>query len=224
MARRPACPGNRHARGHGRPRSFATAHNLDEALEILRQAKVFVSTLWLVGSRADGKFIVVEKTPRVTASARTGGRLDCLRQSFPNCRPATTATQHELRLRGHVGLARSANGRTAPASARDAATRPRAAQILRDRNLPGGAFAGNGHRATFNAFIATHATVMDLTDGIFWAASPPNQLGKFVAFDVQDFDHELPERTILNPTQFWLRANMKKRGRPSTILSKDGGY
>jgi tetratricopeptide (TPR) repeat protein len=37
---------------------------------------------------------------------------------------------------------------------------------------------------------------MDLTEGIFWAASPPHQLGKFVAFDVQDFDHELPERTV----------------------------
>jgi len=37
---------------------------------------------------------------------------------------------------------------------------------------------------------------MDLTEGIFWAASPPNQLGKFVAFDVQDFDRELPARTL----------------------------
>jgi len=72
----------------------------------------------------------------------------------------------------------------------------RAANLLRDRNLPGGAFAGNGHRATLNAFIATHAAVMDLTEGIFWAASPPNQLGKFVAFDVQDFDRELPARTL----------------------------
>src|SRR5271154_5142257 len=42
------------------------AHNLDEALDILRNAKVFVSTIWLVGSRADGKFIVVEKTPGAT--------------------------------------------------------------------------------------------------------------------------------------------------------------
>jgi hypothetical protein len=47
-----------------------------------------------------------------------------------------------------------------------------------------------------NAFIATHATIMDLSDGIFWAASPPNQLGKFVAFDVSDFSRELPEKTI----------------------------
>ncbi|MBC8096135.1 MAG: hypothetical protein H7Y43_10010, partial [Akkermansiaceae bacterium] len=66
----------------------------------------------------------------------------------------------------------------------------------RDRNLTGGKFAGNGHRATLNALIATHSTVMDLTDGIFWAASPPHQLGKFVAFDVNDFDRELPTLTV----------------------------
>jgi tetratricopeptide (TPR) repeat protein len=35
-----------------------------------------------------------------------------------------------------------------------------------------------------------------LTDGIFWAASPPHQLGQFVAFDVNDFDRELPARTV----------------------------
>jgi tetratricopeptide (TPR) repeat protein len=72
----------------------------------------------------------------------------------------------------------------------------RAAEFLRDRKLPGGKFAGNGQRAALNAFIATHATVMDLTDGIFWAAAPPHQLGKFVAFDVNDFDRELPALTI----------------------------
>ena len=37
---------------------------------------------------------------------------------------------------------------------------------------------------------------MDLTDGIFWAASFPDQLGKFVAFDVNDFDRELPEKAV----------------------------
>jgi tetratricopeptide (TPR) repeat protein len=84
-------------------------------------------------------------------------------------------------------LLRQARGSLGPAGA---------ASILRDRNLPGGAFAGNGHRATLNAFIATHATIMDLTDGIFWAASPPNQLGAFVAFDVNDFDRELPGRAL----------------------------
>ena len=37
---------------------------------------------------------------------------------------------------------------------------------------------------------------MKESDGIFWAASPPNQLGQFVAFDVADFSRELPDRTL----------------------------
>jgi hypothetical protein len=73
---------------------------------------------------------------------------------------------------------------------------PQTVEFLRDRKLPGGIFAGDGHRGSLNAFIATHATVMDLTAGIFWAASPPNQLGKFVAFDVNDFSRELPELAV----------------------------
>jgi hypothetical protein len=55
---------------------------------------------------------------------------------------------------------------------------------LRDRRLPGGRFAGNGHRGSLNPLIATHSVVMDLTAGIFWAATPPHQLGRFVAFDL----------------------------------------
>ena len=95
-----------------------------------------------------------------------------------------TSVSRETRLKE---LLRQSSGRL------DAAE---AVRCLRDRDLPGGTFAGNGHRGALNAFIATHAVVVDLTAGIFWAASPPNQLGKFVAFDVNDFDRELPAFTI----------------------------
>jgi hypothetical protein len=97
---------------------------------------------------------------------------------------------------------------------------PRAAELLRDRHLSGGTFAGNGHRATLNASIATHATVMDLTEGIFWAASPPHQLGKFVAFDVQDFDHELPARTV--PADATLASGEFERAQQAKQCLDDG--
>ena len=171
------------------------AHNLAEAVEILRSAKVFVSTLWLIGSRADGKFMVVEKTPNATQVREPeGNSIVCanhfqtpgLRDDPRNQRYVSEATSvpRQARL---AELMQRTNGLISVA---------RAVGFLRDRDLPGGVFAGNGHRATLNAFIATHATVMDLTDGIFWAASPPNQLGKFVAFDVGDFSRELPERAV----------------------------
>ena len=171
------------------------AHNLDEALKILRDAHVFVSTIWLVGSRADGKFVVVEKTPAVTnVREPAGDSIICpnhfetagLKDGKRNTDYMDQATSVSREARMKELIAQS-HGGISPAEAAD---------FLRDRKLPGGAFAGDGHRSTLNAFIATHATVMDLTAGIFWAASPPNQLGKFVAFDVSDFNHELRDLTI----------------------------
>lgn len=173
------------------------AHNLDEALKIVREAKVFVSTIWLVGSRADGKFVVVEKTPTVmnVREAEAGGDSIVCPNHFEtpqlkddarntNYMVEATSVSRETRM---LELLKQDHGVIDAVSAAD---------ILRDRKLPGGAFPGDGHRSTLNAFIATHAVVMDLTAGIFWAASPPNQLGKFVAFDVNDFTHELPELAV----------------------------
>jgi hypothetical protein len=171
------------------------AHNLDEAMKIMRDARVFVSTIWLVGSRADGTFIVVEKTPAMTNVRKAeGDSIVCpnhfetpvLKDSKRNLdyMDQATSVSRDARMKE---LIKQFHGTISPAEAAD---------LLRDRKLPGGIFAGDGHRSSLNAFIATHATVMDLTAGIFWAASPPNQLGKFVAFDVNDFTRELPELTI----------------------------
>ncbi len=171
------------------------ARNLAEAMTILRAAHVFVSTIWMLGSRADGKFIVVEKTPDSTQTREPEGDTIACANHFQ-----TPGLRDDPRNRSYILEATSV-------SRQDRLTELlhqtnglidalRAATILRDRNLPGGAFPGNGHRGTLNALIATHATIMDLTDGIFWAASPPNQLGRFVAFDVSDFSHELPDRAV----------------------------
>jgi predicted choloylglycine hydrolase len=171
------------------------AHNLDEALKILRDAKVFVSTIWLVGGRADGKFVVVEKTPDATnVREPVGDSIVCpnhfetpgLKDDSRNTNYMNEATSvsREARLKE---LLQESDGKINPALA---------VEFLRDRDLPGGIFAGDGNRGTLNAFIATHATVMDLSAGIFWAASPPNQLGKFVAFDVNDFSHEIPDKAV----------------------------
>jgi isopenicillin-N N-acyltransferase-like protein len=197
------------------------AHNLAEALEILRRAKVFVSTLWLVGSRADGKFVVVEKTPDSTQVREPQGdsiicanhfqtpslRDDPLNQKYIS---EATSVSRQARL---TELMQKTNG---------AITVARTVGFLRDRNLPGGIFAGNGHRATLNAYIATHATVMDLTDGIFWVASPPNQLGKFVAFDARDFYHELPERAV--PADTVLQSGEFDRARQARKDLADGHH
>ncbi len=195
------------------------AHNLNEALKILSDTKVFVSTIWLVGSRADGKFIVVEKTPTATNVREPVGESIICPNHFEtpmlkddphntNYMAEATSVSREARLKELISAAHGTIGVL------------EAVEFLRDRKLPGGIFAGNGHRATLNAFIATHATVMDLSDGIFWAASPPNQLGKFVAFDVQDFSRELPNKTI--PADAVLATDEFGRARQAKQFLADG--
>jgi tetratricopeptide (TPR) repeat protein len=172
-----------------------TATTLTNALDIIRNTRVFVSTLWLIGSKADGRFVVVEKTPQTMNVREAAGdslisanhfQTDKLKDDSRNLRYLEEATS--LPRYDRLSELLQTNRGTINA--------PRAVAMLRDRNLTGGQFPGNGHRGTLNALIATHATVMDLTDGIFWAASPPHQLGKFVAFDVNDFDRELPTLTV----------------------------
>ncbi len=197
------------------------AHNFSEALEILRTARTFVSTLWLLGSRADGRFVVVEKTPDVTQILEPNGdtiicanhfRTPGLRDDPRNLSYSEEATSvaRQTRL---LELMDPTNGTTSIS---------RSAELLRDRKLTGNVVAGNGHRAALNALIATHATIMDLTDGIFWAASPPNQLGKFVAFDVQDFSRELPERTVAADSA--VDSGELDRARQAQRALKDGGW
>jgi hypothetical protein len=153
------------------------------------------STLWLVGSRADGKFVVVEKTPDTTNVREADGDSIVCPNHFETATlknlpqnkeymSGATSVSREQRMKE---LLQQNDGKIDPALAVD---------FLRDRDLPGGVFAGNGNRGSLNAFIATHAVVMDLTAGIFYAACPPNGEGKFVAFDVNDFDHKLPSLTI----------------------------
>jgi len=171
------------------------AHDLSETIEVLRGAKVFVSTLWLIGSKADGKFIVVEKTPDATQIREAQADSIICANHFE-----TPGLRNDPRNQHHIAEATSVSRQarlTELLQESHGNVDPRhAVEFLRDRKLPGGVFEGNGNRGSLNALIATHATVMDLTDGIFWAASPPNQLGKFVAFDVRDFTHELPGLTI----------------------------
>jgi isopenicillin-N N-acyltransferase like protein len=160
------------------------AHHLDEAQQIIQRSRVFVSALFLVGSRRDGTFVVIEKTPAHTVVRQPAGRgvIICanhyltpdLKDDPMNLKFLATDTSRPRYERMQELLDSAVGKLDVPASI----------AILRDRRLAGGEFAGNGHRASLNPLIATHAVVMDLTTGIFWAAAPPHQLGRFVPFDL----------------------------------------
>jgi len=173
------------------------AHNLTEALAVIRARHTFVSAMFLVGSRADGKFVVVEKTPEQMAVRTPEASDDTLVCANHYLAPEfKDLPLNELYKRADTSVSRFDRLTELLRGATNRLDAPACAALLRDRRLPGGKFAGNGHRGSLNPLIATHAAVMDLTAGIFWAATPPHQLGKFVAFDLADPDKLLPELAV----------------------------
>jgi isopenicillin-N N-acyltransferase-like protein len=173
------------------------AHNLAEATDIIRRRQVFVSAMFLVGSRADGKFVVVEKTPNETAVREPEPRAD-----FLVCANHYLSTElkddpiNATYKSEDTSISRFDRLTELLGASTNALNANRCADILRDRRLPGDIFAGNGNRGSLNALIATHAVVMDLTDGIFWAAAPPHQLGKFMAFSLREPGKVLEEESL----------------------------
>jgi tetratricopeptide (TPR) repeat protein len=195
------------------------ASNLAEAQDIIQRAKVFVSSLWLVGSRSDGRFVVIEKTPTLYQVREPTGETMLCANHFE-----TAGLHGEERNRAYMleatSVSRLARLNELLPALHGSVDAPRVASLLRDRNLSGDFFGGNGHRAALNALIATHSTIMDLTAGIFWAASPPNQLGKFVAFDVNDFSRELPHLTV--PADPILESGEFERSRKAQAALQEG--
>ena len=173
------------------------AHSLAEATEIIKRRQVFVSAMFLVGSRTDGKFIVLEKTPSATAVREPGTQdntLVCANHYLTSAFKDTALNDTYKRADTSVSrFDRLTELLHAETNRLDAVA---CAELLRDRRLPGGQFAGDGHRGALNPLIATHSVVMDLTAGLFWAATPPHQLGKFVAFDIKTPETELPSLAL----------------------------
>jgi len=196
------------------------AHNLAEATDIIRRRQVFVSALFLVGSRKDGRFAVIEKTPERMAVREADGpayivcanhyltpdlERDPLNLEFK--RVDTSVSRYERMQQLLQGVA----GVLDPAQC---------ATLLRDRRLPNGQFPGNGHRGSLNPLIATHAVIMDLTAGILWAAAPPHQLGRFVAFDINELDKVSPQPAI--PEDPMLASGEYRRYRAAQTQLNDG--
>jgi isopenicillin-N N-acyltransferase-like protein len=173
------------------------ARNLAEATAIIRKRRVFVSAMFLIGSRADGKFIVVEKTPEKTAvrePERSADWLVCANHYLTA--ELKDDPINETYKRADTSLPRFERMTELLGAETNRLDASGCAAILRDRRLPGGGFAGNGHRASLNPLIATHSVVMDLTAGVFWAATPPHQLGKFIAFNLGAPEELLPEQAL----------------------------
>jgi len=158
------------------------AANIEQAVKIASTFKVFVSEQFLIGSAADNRAIVIEKTPKKQDVFSTDKNYIISTNhfqsaSFGNLVGALVqrdSTPSGYRMRRIDQLISSIT----KIDYNDAA------QILRDTSGINNATIGLGNEKAVNQLIAHHSIIFSPKKRIFWISTSPFQLGRYVAYDL----------------------------------------
>jgi len=162
------------------------ARALDEAVEVIRSAEVFVADSYLVADGETGEAVVVEKTPaRCAVRGMEGGLL--LQSNHFETEELAGDAGNRVYLEEGTSAARRARLAELVESASGSIDVEAAVAILRDRAGVGGKPLAAGNRSAINAMIATHSVVADVTAGILWVSRGPHQLGELDAYALERF-------------------------------------
>jgi len=205
-------------------RVLATAHDAEQALEVLGQRDPMVSHIVILADAA-GRTRVVERVPGLAPyrydlppkAAVTNHLIGPSADDPKNRRvEATTSTLDRWR-RGQQLVGRLSE----PATVRDAV------RLLRDRRGVNDVELPLGDRRAIDALIATHGVIMDTQERTLWVSVSPHLLGRFVAFDLVrllDSRHEptdaappsrsIPEDPLLTSGRYerWRSRQEKRAG------------
>lgn len=158
------------------------AGTIKEAWAIAQRRHMFVSESFLIGSAADNKAVVMEKTPEgmdmydpgkeeITCTNHFQG--NNFRQLASNKQQlAESASPYRYERLQELMQQNGPN------------TVQKTVNILRDRGGLHNANIGMGNEKAINQLIAHHAIVFEPARKMVWVSTAPWQLGKFVAYDL----------------------------------------
>ncbi|MDE3247136.1 MAG: peptidase C45 [Bacteroidota bacterium] len=188
------------------------ARNLDQALAIAKSRKMFVSESFLVGSAADNKAIIIEKTPEqldlydphkdyiVCANHFQSKELS---GSAPNLEQMKESAS-VYRYRRVMQLLDTTGGNTVQ----------KTVNLLRDRSGLNGADIGMGNEKAVNQLIAHHSIVFEPKKRLVWVSAAPWQLGSYVCYDLKKVfqlagmreNHEIADTALNIPADSFLQT------------------
>jgi isopenicillin-N N-acyltransferase like protein len=187
------------------------AKNIDEALQIAKKRKMFVSESLLIGSANDKKAVIIEKTPVtydvydpdtnyiVCANHFQGNLLVHTKDNIEQMDNSASLYRYD-----HLLDLLKNNGKN---------TVQKTVGILRDTKGLNNADIGLGNEKSINQFAAHHSIVFEPQKLRVWVSTSPWQLGEFVCYDlkkvfalrgmkkdqeIMDSDLTIPPDTLLN--------------------------
>lgn len=161
------------------------AKNIDEAVEIAKKRKVFVSESILVGSANDKKAVIIEVSPKNFGvyDVANSGRVFCTNHF------QSEAYKNDKRNQNHIVESHSeyryeklqellqTNKKLNP---------EKMASILRDKSGLKDKSIGYGNEKAINQLLAHHAVIFSPEKRLVWVSSSPYQLGEFVCYDLNE--------------------------------------
>ena len=188
------------------------AQNIEEALDIARKRRTFVSESILIGSAQDNKAVVIEKTPEETALYESGqDYLICANHyqssalaGQPNNRAQMEESASLYRFHRVEELLARAGPMTLAA----------AAALLRDQRGLHDADIGMGNEKAVNQLIAHHSIVFQPQKLLVSVSTSPWQLGQYVTYDLRrvfaleglQTDHEIRDSAFSIPADTFLKT------------------
>jgi isopenicillin-N N-acyltransferase-like protein len=159
------------------------ASDIEEAYEIAGKRKMFVSESILIGSAADGKSAIIEKSPRKNDIVFPSVNQIVCSNHFQG--EAFRNDKHNIEnILGSDSKYRF-DRLTELLKADSTVNISEAVSILRNRRGIGDIDLGMGNSLAINQLIAHHAIIFKPGSQLAWVSTSPYQLGKFVAYDLK---------------------------------------
>ncbi len=158
------------------------AANIDEAIAIAHKRTMFVSESFLVGSAADNKAVIIEKTPDTLDVYDPGSDHILCANHFQS--KALAGSEPNLKQISESASAYRYKRLQELLQEKEKNSVQNTIRILRDRRGLHDANIGMGNEKALNQLIAHHAVVFEPKKLRVWVSTAPWQLGEFVAYDL----------------------------------------
>ncbi len=166
------------------------AKNIQEAYEIAQAHQTFVAESFLIGSKEDGQAAIIEKSPnRIALYYAEDEQVVCT-----NHFQTAAFSKDPLNVQ-HIkeSPSRYRQKRVLELLERNEDMDPtKVAAILRDKAGLHDKDIGLGNEKAINQLIAHHAIIFKPEDKIVWVSTDPHQLGKFIAYDLDEVFAQAP--------------------------------
>lgn len=167
------------------------ASTIEEALDLCAKYRTMVSESFIISSALDGKFAVIEKTPNQTGvyEVESGNLI------VTNHFQSTALKDLQINV-DHMNSSETVaryNRAAELMDNEDTVNVVSLVEILRDQKGLNELDIGYGNPMAINQLIAHHSIIFDNRELITWLASPPYQLGGYIAYTISDMEEWGPK-------------------------------